>query len=887
MPDQSPSAGLTATSHAPPTTAAAEQPSVASTIQVPDRPSLEGLEERWSRRWDEWQIYRFPQAVPSPVYSIDTPPPTVSGSLHIGHIFSYTHPDIVARFQRMSGRTVFYPIGWDDNGLATERRVENYYGVRCDPSLPYDASFAPPSERPERPIAISRPNFIELCELLTHTDEVAFEELFRRLGLSVDWSTKYTTISALARRTSQLAFLHLVENDDAYRQEAPTMWDVDFQCSVAQAELEDREVAAAFHRVRFQSAAAGDPVEIDTTRPELIPSCVALVVNPDDPRHRHLVGSSAVTPLFGVEVPILAHKLADPGKGTGIAMVCTFGDLTDVTWWRELALPTRTLIGRDGRFGSAPFGTPGWESRDLGKARQAFSQLEGLTTNKARERVVGLLRESGDLVGEPRPIRHFVNFYEKGERPLEIVSSRQWYVRTMRHRDDLIALGRQINWHPAFMRSRYEAWIEGLTGDWNISRQRYYGVPFPVWYPIAADGSIEHDHPILAEAPSLPVDPSSSAPPGYRENQRGVPRGFIADPDVMDTWATSSLTPQIAGHWAESGKPFENVFPMDLRPQAHDIIRTWLFSTVVRSNFEHHSIPWKNVAISGFILDPERKKLSKSKGGAVVPSEFLDAHGTDGVRYWAGSARLGSDAVLDEQQMQIGRRLAIKILNASKFILSRRADFGEVSLPSRAEISHPLDLAMLAQLAQVVDEATNALASYEHARALERTERLFWTFCDDYLELVKTRAYSDGPGARSARAALGLSLDVLLRLFAPFLTYCTEEAWSWSHPGSIHAADWPSARSLRSGVDGNEGDGAILDDAGQVLSAVRRAKSDAKTSMRTPVGRVVVAADAATLRRIGLAADDLKATGVIETLDLQPADRPLQVAVTLAGVVER
>ena len=850
--------------------------------RVPDRPQLEGLEERWATRWDAWGTYRFDDSRGrDDVYSIDTPPPTVSGALHVGHIFSYTQTDIVARFQRMRGKAVFYPIGWDDNGLPTERRVQNHYGVRCDPSVPYDPGFVPPARPPKHPQSISRPNFVELCHALTAEDEKAFEALFRRLGLSVDWANQYTTVGPLAQRTSQRAFLRMVQHGHAYRQEAPTLWDVDFQTAVAQAELEDREIEASFHSVRFVSAATGEPIVIETTRPELIPACVALVAHPDDPRYQALFGTSALTPLFAVEVPIRPHPLADPEKGSGIAMVCTFGDLTDVAWWRDLGLDTRTIVLRDGRLGHAPFGSAGWESRDADRAVALFAELEGLTVRKAQQRIVGLLAASGDLLGEPRRITHFVNFYEKGERPLEIVSSRQWYVRTLERRETLLDAGRQIAWHPEFMRTRYEAWVDGLTGDWNISRQRFFGVPFPVWYAVRADGTVDDDHPILADESRLPLDPSTTVPDGYREDQRGRPGGFVADPDVMDTWATSSLSPHIAGHWVDRPELFARVFPMDLRPQAHEIIRTWLFSSVVRSELEHRCVPWRHVAISGWILDPDHRKISKSKGNAVVPSDSLDAHGTDAVRYWAACARLGVDTIFDDQQMRIGRRLAIKILNASKFILQRLTDSSATPAASRpAAPNHPLDLAMLGRLAAVVIEATDALENYEHARALERIEHFFWTFCDDYLELVKGRAYGQGLSADSARRALALALDTQLRLFAPFLPFATEEAWSWSHDESVHASPWPTFAELATAGAGP--DERLLDDVGTVLGAVRRAKTAARRSMRAVAKRVVVTAPAATADLLRLAADDLIAAGVIEDLAFAPSNGEFTVAVELA-----
>ena len=453
--------------------------------RVPDRPSLDGLEAKWSKQWEAAGTYHFDRSRERPdVFSIDTPPPTVSGSLHIGHVFSYSHTDMMARFQRMRGKAVFYPIGWDDNGLATERRVQNYFGVRCDPTQPYDPGFQPPATPFDPPVPISRPNFIELCLRLTAEDEQAFEGLLRLLGLSYDWRHHYTTIGERARRASQLGFLRMLARDEAYRQDSPTLWDVDFRTAVAQAELEDRPLQGAYYRVRFPKAGGADAgaVEIDTTRPELIPACVALVAHPSDERYKALFGTEVLTPLFAARVPVLAHRLAEPEKGTGIAMICTFGDLTDVTWWRELSLPTRTVIQRDGRFGEAPFGEPGWESDNPELAGRHYAELTGRTVKQAQRRVIELLRESDDLVGEPREVEHSVKFYERGERPLEIVSSPQWYVRTMAMRDRLLQRGRELCWHPEFMRARFESWVEGLTGDWNISRQRFFGVPFPVWY---------------------------------------------------------------------------------------------------------------------------------------------------------------------------------------------------------------------------------------------------------------------------------------------------------------------------------------------------------------------------------------------------------------------
>jgi valyl-tRNA synthetase len=817
---------------------------------VPEKPSLEGLEARWGERWLADGTYRFDRSAQrADVFSIDTPPPTVSGSLHVGHIFSYTHTDTVARYQRMRGKAVFYPMGWDDNGLPTERRVENFYGVRCDPTVAYVEGYTPP-EKPGKKRqdfeAISRRNFVELCEQLTETDEKVFEDLFKLVGLSVDWSLTYTTVSEASQRTSQRAFLRNLSRGEAYSSEAPSLWDTTFQTAVAQAELEDRERPGAYHDLAFHRTDGGGDVVISTTRPELVVSCVALVAHPDDERYQGLFGSTVTTPVFGVEVPVKAHPLAEPDKGTGIAMICTFGDLTDVIWWRELQLETRAVVGKDGRFLRE---APAWLATD--EARSAYEQFAGKASGGAQQVMVELLAASGELLGEPRKISHPVKFYEKGDKPLEIVTTRQWYIRnggrSEELRNALLKRGTELTWHPDYMRHRYDNWVGGLNGDWLISRQRFFGVPIPLWYRLDAEGRPDHDDPITPPESALPVDPQSHVPDGFTAEQRGQPGGFTADPDIMDTWATSSLTPQIACQWEEDPDLFARTFPMDVRPQAHEIIRTWLFSTVVRSHYEHGTVPWANAALSGWILDPDRKKMSKSVGNVVVPTDLLEQHGSDAVRYWAASGRPGTDTAFDAGQMKVGRRLAIKVLNASKFALSLGA------APADAPVTEPIDLAMLGELAGLVDDATRAFEGFDYARSLQRTEDFFWRFCDDYLELVKGRAYRDDEAGTSARVALRTALSTLLRLFAPILPYVTEEVWSWCHDGadavpgftagSVHLAAWPSADELRAiaGDQAEAGGGASpLLVAAEVLSRIRKAKSDAKVSMRAEVATVTV-----------------------------------------------
>jgi valyl-tRNA synthetase len=842
----------------------------------PKKASLDGLEDKWDAVWSAEEIYRFDRSAErSTVFSIDTPPPTVSGALHVGHVFSYTHTDTLARYHRMAGRDVFYPMGWDDNGLPTERRVQNYYSVRCDPSLPYEEHFVPPAiagvdpdgKRVKQQIPISRPNFIDLCHELVQQDEQAFEGLFRELGLSVDWSLLYETISDASRRTSQLAFLHNLAQGHAYQQEAPSLWDVTFQTAVAQAELEDREQPSAYHTLRFVRGDGSDLL-IETTRPELLPACVAVVAHPDDERFAPMESQPITTPM-GVEVPLLLHPLAEPDKGTGVAMICTFGDTTDVVWWRELNLPTRAVINRMGRFSEE---TP---EALTGEGRRLYEEMIGKTVFSGRDILVKALTDAGSILGEPRKITHPVKFFEKGDKPLEIVSSRQWYLRNGGREQDLkaelIERGENINFHPSYMRARYRNWVENLNGDWLISRQRFFGVPFPVWYALDGDGEAIYETPLVPLEADLPIDPSVDVPAGYDESQRGQPSGFMADPDVMDTWATSSLTPQIAGLWAtEDGADlFDRVYPYDVRPQAHDIIRTWLFSTVVRSHFEHDSVPWRNAALSGWILDPDRKKMSKSVGNVVVPTDLLDNYGSDAVRYWAASARPGTDTAFDEGQMKVGRRLAIKLLNASKFALGMGVSVESLDQP----VTEPLDRSLLVRLQTLVGDCTKAFDDYDYARALERTEALFWIFTDDYIELVKDRAYGEGSssspnGTTSAHATLAHALDTLLRLFAPFLPFSTEEVWSWWRDGSVHVAPWPDPSSLEAAA-GSDPDPKILAVAGSALTEIRRPKTEAKRSLKTRITSATLTVPSSDRGRLEAAMPDLVDGGNIDSYEIR------------------
>ncbi len=829
-------------------------------------------EQRWHATWDRLAVYAWDAQRPrEETFVVDTPPPTVSGSLHMGHVFSYTQTDVIARYQRMQGRNVYYPIGWDDNGLPTERRVQNHFHVRCDPktpSVPGGIRLEPAADTKGPPRLVSRPDFIELCLQLTRQDEEAFKTLWRRVGLSVDWALEYSTIDVRCRHLAQLSFRDLWEKGHVYSVEAPTMWDVDFQTAVAQAEVEDRPTRGAFHDVAFGVEGQSEGFTIATTRPELLAACVGVTAHPDDERYKGLFGKRAVTPVFRVPVPIFPSELADPEKGTGILMVCTFGDATDVGWWREQKLALRQIIGRNGRFVPVEFGTDGWESGDPAAANAAYAQMVGKTVHSARVAVVEALRDPANsaardgtapLRSEPKPLEHAVKYYEKGDRPLEFVTSRQWFVRLLDKKDALLEKGDEIRWHPDFMRLRYRNWTENLNADWCISRQRYFGPAFPVWYPLDAAGSPDYAHPIVAERVTLPVDPTVDVPPGFTDAQRDQPGGFTAETDVYDTWFTSSLTPQISSGWELDPARHRQLFPADIRPQSHEIIRTWAFYTIAKALLHENAVPWRHVVVSGWILDPDRKKMSKSKGNVVTPVALLDQYTSDGVRYWAASARLGTDTAFDEKVLAVGKRLVTKLFNAGKFVLGQG---GEV-----AGIDAELDRAFVQRLARLVEQVTKSYEAFEYAHALAETESFFWhDFTDTYLELAKVRARDGGGG--SALAALRLGLSTLLRLFAPVLPYITDEVWSWAFADetgspSIHRAPWPGPADFRDVAAPADAESFAL--AVAALAAVNKSKSEAKVSPSRGVATITVKANAATLARLPGVWDDVVAsTRIVE-----------------------
>ncbi len=863
------------------------------------------IEHRLMQKWAQEGTYQFEAGRPrEETFSIDTPPPTVSGSLHVGHVFSYTQTDLMARYARMQGKNVFYPMGWDDNGLPTERRVQNKLRIRCEPHLPYDPAFTPDPDPKRKDVTpVSRRNFIELCHAVTEEDEQAFEDLWTRLGLSVDWDQTYTTIDDRCRRLSQLAFLQLADKGEVYSSHAPSMWDIDFRTAVAQAELEDREVKGVQHRLRFGiEGSDSDPegtLTVMTTRPELLPACVAVIVHPEDDRYASFIGRQAITPIFGTSVPVMSHPLADPEKGTGAVMVCTFGDTTDVTWWQELGLETRVILGRDGRLLPIAWGETGWASTNVARAQAGYDAIAGKTSKQAKVTIVELLRDSANAVdgsdrapleGEPVETIQQVKFFEKGERPLEIIPTRQWFIRLLDKKEQLVEQGRKINWRPEFMRSRYEHWVEGLKLDWCVSRQRYFGVPVPVWYPLDANAEPMLDQPIFADQATLPVDPMSEPPAGLESHQRDQPGGFTADPDVFDTWATSSLTPQIATGWPDNPDKHASTYPLDMRPQAHEIIRTWAFYTIARAYMIDGQIPWENAVISGWVLDPDRKKMSKSKGNVVTPIGLLEQYGSDAVRYWAAKARLGMDTAYDESVFRVGRRLVTKLYNAGKLVIGRleAVDLAYDQVDS-AQITNELDRSFLAGLDAVIVRATDLMANYETAAALETIESWFWShFTDNYLELSKNRAYAGDP---SALATWALSLSAVLRLFAPTLPFICEEIWGWYFAGSvsddgakpagnsIHRCAWPTSEELQTATENASPD--VFEIAVETIGQIRRLKSERAISIREEIPAMEVAADKAILGQLSAVIDDVVNAGAINSVKLTPSSEPASAGTLL------
>lgn len=790
---------------------------------LPKKYDTAETEKRWQQHWLDAGTYHWDDtASRKETYVIDTPPPTVSGHLHMGHVFSYCQADFVARWQRMNGKTVFYPMGFDDNGLPTERLVEKATKKRA-------VDFE------------SREAFIEACRKVSADSRVAYRDLFQSTALSVDWRQEYHTISDRSRKISQLSFLDLYQKGQVERRLEPMLWDPVDQTAIAQAEVEDKELPSHFNDITFGVDGSDETFVIGTTRPELIPACVGVFYHPEDTRYQHLKGKQAVTPLFGVKVPILEDESVEMEKGTGIMMCCTFGDEKDIEKWRKHQLETRVILNKYGKV-------------DLPTQLQSEGAhpLQGLKAKAARERIIEMLAESGDLV-KSDPITHTVKCAERSGAPLEILPSPQWFVKVIDKKDELKAKSAECNWHPQWMSKRMEQWIDGLNWDWCISRQRYFGVPFPVWYSKRAG---EEGKVLLASAEQLPCNPLVDLPEGYTRDE------VEADTDVLDTWFTSSISPQLNSHGlndevALDAERHAKLYPADLRPQAHEIIRTWAFYTLVKSYLHGDSKPWENLMISGWCLAEDKTKMSKSKGNVVTPIDLIEEHGSDVVRYWASTSKLGQDTAFSRDLLKIGKKLVNKLWNATKFAAIHLEKLeGEPK-----EVTATLDKWILTRLHRATAKATEEFTRYEYASALRAVEDFFWNdFCDNYLELVKKRAYDeageDKAGQMSAVFTIYHCLDGILRLFAPIVPHVTEELWShifvekYEQTGSIHArSNWPEAEHyLCDEMAEKEGIAVV-----ELLEAVRKAKSEKGVSIKWPIAHAAISAELSDSAKADLA----------------------------------
>ena len=776
------------------------------------------VEPRWQRRWLDAEVYAYDPAAGTGTVAIDSPPPTVSGSLHMGHFYGFTLQDFAARFARMRGRSVYFPFGYDDNGIASERLTEAHHDIAHQD---YD-----------------RGAFQQLTREVCDRFEAEFTDEMRQLGISIDWSQTYQTISPTVQRLSQLSFIDLTERDRQYRKEAPAIWCPECETAISQVETEDAERASHFNDITFAvtSTDAVEAVEIATTRPELLPACVALFIHPDDERVDTLVGEEVAVPIFGHTVPILADDRVDAETGTGVVMCCTFGDQTDIEWYQAHDLPLRLAID---------------ESGTLTDVAEGYA---GLSAEAAREAIVADLEAAGALA-DRRPITHTVNVHERCGTGIEFLVKAQWYIRVLDRTDAYLEAGAAMEWVPEKMFTRYRNWIEGLQWDWAISRQRSSGIPIPVWY---CDGC---DAPVLADRTQLPVDPLTDAPPVDACPDCGA-SSFTPEGDVLDTWATSSLTPLINAGWdwdadaAAFTMARPELYPFTLRPQGHDIISFWLFHTVVKCLEHTGEVPFERVLINGMVLDADRQKMSKSKGNVVSPEDVLERYPVDAARYWAASSAVGDDIPYAEEGLRAGEKLIQKLWNASRLVDALTA---EVDTDVPHEALRPIDRWLLAALDAEIERLTDRMERFAFSKARDGLRSFFWhTFCDDYLEIAKQRIREEGDAA--AATTVRIAHERFLRLFAPFLAHITEELYhamvAPDPSASIHHTSWPTPLGVDADIPAGE-------TAMAVVGALRKYKSDAQLPMNAPLARVEVTAP------VGAYREDIARVMHVEALQLR------------------
>jgi valyl-tRNA synthetase len=784
-------------------------------------------EPKWQQFWQENKVFKYKYNAKKKNFSIDTPPPTVSGKMHLGHSFSYAQQDFIARYHRMKGDNVYYPFGTDDNGLPTERLIEKTKNVKAT--------------------RMERHEFTKLCYDTIKEIKPAFIQDWINLGMSCDFEGSYSTIDNHCQKTSQYGFIDLYEKGKIFQEETPISWCTMCQTAIAQAEFEDLEITSHFNDIIFK--VGGKDLIIATTRPELLPACVAVFVHPTDKRYKDIVGKKAKVPLFNLEVPILTDEKADPEKGTGAVMCCTFGDKTDSEWWYKHKLPLRVAITKDG------------------KMNEHAEKYAGMPIKEARKAIIEDMKTAGLLIKQ-QPITHMVNVHDKCGTELEILKTKQWFIRILENKEMLMHAADKITWYPAHMKARYTNWVENLNWDWCISRQRYFGVPFPLWY-CKKCGKV-----MLAEKKALPVDPLRDKP--TKKCACGSTE-FEPEKDVMDTWATSSLSPQIATNWQSKGNydvDFKKMYPTTLRPQAHDIIRTWAFYTVVRGIYNCDAIPWENIMISGWALDPHGKKMSKSKGNVVDPQPMIDKYSADALRFWAAGSKLGDDLPFQEKDLVTGKKMVTKLWNASKFSMQHLVDFDKTNKKVKLEV---IDRWVLSKLQAVINECTQSFDAYEYAEAKYSAEQFFWNvLCDNYLEICKDRLYnpdSRGKEARlSAQHTLYQLLLTTLKLTAPIMPFITESIYQnyfkdKEGRASIHISPWPVADKKLIDEDA-EKTGEI---AVQIIGAVRKFKSEQKVSLKKPI-KLTIECDAEQKKRIESVLGDIKSTNNVTELNFGKGD---------------
>jgi len=789
-------------------------------MDFPKRYNPQEVEPRLRKFWEEQKIYRYDPNSDSPCFSVDTPPPYVSSAhLHVGHAMSYSQAEFIVRYKRMRGYNIFYPMGFDDNGLPTERYVEKQYKI--------DKS------------KISRQEFIDLCLKETNIGAQTYRDLWKALGISVDWSLTYSTIDERCRRTAQRSFIELAQNGLIERRDGPILWCYHCSTAIAQADVETVEISSRLNNIAFLGP-DGRELIISTTRPELIPACVSLYANPDDERYASLVGAKVRVPLFDYEVEVRTHPDVDPAFGTGLMMVCTWGDMDDIIKWKEHNLGTRHIFDERGRLNAlaGPFA--------------------GLSVEDARKKILKALDEVGFLK-DSAPLGHNVGIHDRCKTLAEFNHSLQWFVRILEHKEDFLRRGEELAWYPAFMKTRYDDWVKGLKWDWCISRQRYYGVPFPVWY------CEECKEPWFPSIESLPVDPTVDSVPEGISCACGY-MSFIGEQDVMDTWMTSSLTPLINARWAyDDNALMEHIYPQSIRVQAFEIIRTWLFYTVVKSHFHTNSLPWNNVMISGWGLDAKGKKMSKSLGNFVEAMAVIKKYSADALRHWSAGSTLGNNLRYNEQDVVDGNRLMTKLWNATRFTSTYL--FDENDKPLSLSLGNPTlpDRWIVSRFMSTVISATEYLDKYEYSHALDVTKRFFFAeFCDNYLEVIKQRLWNPDrfppEQVEAARYTLHSVLLGVLKLFAPFMPYITEELYqivfrSFGGPVSIHISEWPVYDESRIDAEAEEAGKMLVD----VLTGVRRWKTSQKVHANFPLNKLVITAGEEEKARLEPIAEDLQA----------------------------